>query len=345
MTKRFSRRTVLTAAGSIAGASAMSFSWSPRAQTLRKISMRLDWLYQGPNAGFMVAQAKGYYREAGLDVDVGPGKGSGSTAQLVASKATQIGFVDGFVVGNSVARGLDIKSVASIYRRNPSAVVVLAESDIKVPKDLEGKSLAMATGSAQFHQWPAFAKGAGIDIAKVKLISLDPSGVTTALINKQVPAIGGFAQGYVPSVEIRGKKEARIFWYADQGVTVISNGIVVHSDLLKSDPAMLKDFIAPSIKGFLYARANPQEAMEILKKYAETITPEITMREMEFSWKTWVTPKTRGKPLGWAAPEDWQATVDVLKQYGGVTTPLEAPALFTNDLVPTGADYIPPQEA
>ncbi len=51
--------------------------------------MRLDWLYQGPNAGFMVAQEKGFYDEAGLSVEIGPGKGSGSTAQLVGSKATQ----------------------------------------------------------------------------------------------------------------------------------------------------------------------------------------------------------------------------------------------------------------
>jgi len=339
----FTRRTALRGFAAIAGAS--SFSFGSRAQGLKKVNMRLDWLYQGPNVGFMVAQAKGYYKEAGLDVDIGPGKGSGSTAQLVASKATQIGFVDGFVVGNSIAKGLDIKSIASIYRRNPSAIIVLAESDIKTPKELEGKSLAMATGSAQFHQWPAFAKGAGIDVGKVKLISLDPAGVTTALLNKQVPAIGGFAQGYVPSIEIRGKKEARIFWYADQGVTVVSNGIVVHNDFFKSDRSLLKDFVPPSIKGFLYARANPQEALEILKKYAETITPEISMREMEFSWKTWVTPATRGKPLGWAAPSDWQATVDVLKQYGGVTTPLEADQIYTNDLVPMGAEFIPPQEA
>jgi NitT/TauT family transport system substrate-binding protein len=222
---------------------------------------------------------------------------------------------------------------------------IMSPTDIKVPKDLEGQALAMASGSAQFAQWPAFAKGAGIDLDKVKLISLDPAGVTTALLTKQVPAIGGFAQGYVPSIEIRGKKEARIFWYADQGVTVISNGIVVHADLLKSDPGLVKAFVPPSIKGFLYARAHPEEAIAILKTYSDAITPEITMREMEFSWKTWVTQSTRGKPLGWAAPSDWQATVDVLKKYGGVTTPLDAEQIYTNEFVPTGAEYLPPQEA
>jgi NitT/TauT family transport system substrate-binding protein len=66
---------------------------------------------------------------------------------------------------------------------------------------------------------------------------------------------------------------------------------------------------------------------------------------MELSWKTWVTPNTQGKPLGWASDVDWAETVKVLKQYGGVATPLEASVLYTNEFVPTGAEYVPPQRA
>ena len=125
----------------------------------RDVSMRLDWLYQGPNAGFVVAKDKGFYDEAGLNVDIGPGRGSGSTAQLVASKAAQFGFADGFVVGAGVAKGMDIVTVGAIYRRNPTAVIVLAESDIKSIKDLEGKTIGIAPGGTQFQQWPAVAQG------------------------------------------------------------------------------------------------------------------------------------------------------------------------------------------
>ena len=212
-------------------------------------------------------------------------------------------------------------------------------------KDLEGKTIAMTAGSAQFQQWPALVKGAGIDGSKIQVVNIDPAGVGPALINGQVPAIGGFAQGYVPAIEIRGKKEVRIFWFADYGVTVVSNGIIVHQDLLKSDPALVRAFVAPTIKGFLYGRQNPDEAVAIVKKYLATIDPAITRREMELSWKTWVTPNTTGKPLGWASDVDWADTVNVLKQYGGVTTPLDAGALYTNEFVPSGAEYVPPQAA
>jgi NitT/TauT family transport system substrate-binding protein len=340
-----SRRRIIASAAAAAGATALIRSPFVHAAPLKKVSMTLDWVFQGPNSGFMLAHDKGFYEQAGLDVSITAGKGSVSTAQLVASRATQFGFSDGYVVGSGVAKGMGIKSIGSVFRRNPAAVVVLADSGIKAPQDLEGKSIAITAGSAQFQQWPAFAKGAGLDASKIEIVNLDPAGVGPALISGKVPAIAGFAQGYVPAIEIRGKKQTRIFWYADYGVTVVSNGIIVHDDLIKSDPGLVRGFVTATIKGFLYSRKNPDEAVATVKKYLPTVDPQITRREMDLSWKTWVTPNTKGKPLGWASDTDWAATVGVLKQYGGVTAPLQPSMLYTNDFVPTGAEFVPPQES
>ena len=221
-------------------------------------------------------------------------------------------------------------------------IAIHRKADIKTPKDLEGKSIALTPGSAQFQQWPAFAKGCGVDASKVRVVSIDPAGTPPALIAGQVPAIAGFAQGQVPTVEIRGNKKTRVFWYADCGVDAVSNGIVVHNDLIKEDPALIKAFVAASLKGFLYGRQHPDEMVAIAKKFSPTIEPAVTLREAELSWQTWVTPNTAGKPLGWMAQQDWEHTVEVLKQYGGVTTPLEAEQLYTNAFVPTGAEFLPP---
>jgi len=311
---------------------------------LKQVSMTLDWIYQGPNVGFMMAQEKGYYREAGLDVTVTSGKGSGTTAQLVASKATQFGFADGYATANGIAKGMAIKTVASVFRRNPAALIVLAGSGIKEPKQLEGKTIAMTAGSGQYQQWPAFAKGAGIDAGKVQIVNIDPAGVGPALVNEKVAAIGGYAQGYVPAIEIRANKQVRIFWFADYGVTVISNGILVHEDLLKSDPELVRAFVTPSIKGFLYGRQHPDEVVAVVKKYLPPADPAIVRRELELSWRTWVTPNTKGKPLGWEAAADWTSTAQVLQQYGGVATPPPIDRLYTNEFVPTGAEFVPPQE-
>jgi len=147
----------------------------------------------------------------------------------------------------------------------------------------------------------------------------------------------------VPSVEIRGNKKARVLWYADCGVTAVSNGIIVHTDLIKDDPEIVRSFVAATLRGFLYGRAHPDELAIIVKKFSEATMPAISRREAELSFATWVTPNTAGKPLGWMSEKDWEATVVVLKQYGGVTSPLEAEQLYTNEFVPAGDEFIPPQ--
>jgi NitT/TauT family transport system substrate-binding protein len=339
-----SRRGFLQQSAVAVSALAVPFAPSrARAAVLKPVSMTLDWIYEGPNVGFLIAREKGFYRDAGLDVSITAGKGSGNTAQLIANKAAQIGFADGYAASNGISKGMKIKTIGSVYRRNPSAIMVAADSSIKTPKDLEGRTLAMIAGSGQFQQWPAFIKGAGLDASKIKIVNLTPPSLGPALISGQVDAIGGYVQSYVPIIEIRGKKQVRSFWFADYSVNVVSNGIIAHEDLIKSDPGLLRAFVPASIKGFLYGRQHPDEAAAIVKKYSETVNVAIIKREFEVSWHTWVTPNTKGKPLGWGADADWAAALAVLKQYGGVTAPLQTSQLFTNDFAPAGAEYLPPQ--
>lgn len=342
---RISRRGFIATSAAAAGASALPMPYVHAQGTLKKVSMLLDWAFQGPNSGFLVAQAKGFYKAAGLDVEIGAGKGSGSTSQLIANKTSQFGFADGFVVGLSVSKGMSIRNVGSIYRGNPTAVIVLDESPIKSVRDLEGTSIAIAPGGTQFQQWPAFLKGAKLDPAKITVVNIDPAGMNPALASGKVSAIASYVQGSVPSVELRAGKKTRHFLYADYGVTAVSNGIIVHNDLIKSDPELVRAFVAPSLRGFLYARANPDEAVEIIRTYASTVDPAIARRELQLSWQTWVTPNTRDKPLGWNSDADWSETIAVLKQYGGVSEPLTVARLMTNEFVPESADFVPPQKA
>src|SRR5262245_4127976 len=103
--KSRSRRQFIRDSGIAAGLAAVSLARGARAQTKRQVTVRLDWIYQGPNAGFMVAQDKGFYEQVGLNVEVGPGKGSGNTAQLVASRPRNFALRAGMSLGKAGWRG------------------------------------------------------------------------------------------------------------------------------------------------------------------------------------------------------------------------------------------------
>lgn len=240
---------------------------------------------------------------------------------------------------------MNIKTVGSIYRRNPSAILVFEDSPIHSPKDLEGKTIAISAGSAVLQQFSAFCKGAGVDAAKVQIINVDPAGMGPALITGKVDGIGAYVSSFVPPLELRGKKPVRILWFADAGVVTVSNGMIVHNDLIESDPDLVSAFVPAALKGFLYGRQHPDEAVAAVKKYEPTADAAIIRRGLEVSWKLWVTPNTKGKALGWGSDADWASAIQVLHQYGGVTAPLEPSQLYTNKFVPTGSEYVPPQEA
>ena len=96
-------------------------------------------------------------------------------------------------------------------------------------------------------------RGCGLDAGKICVVNIDPAGSPPALITGQVPAIAGYELGQVPSVEIRGNTKARIFWYADCGVTAVSNGIVAHNDLIKEEPELVREFVSATLKGSVWA--------------------------------------------------------------------------------------------
>lgn len=310
---------------------------------LTPVSLQLDWVLAGPNSGFVVAEEMGFFEEEGLDVTITQGKGSGNTAQLVGSKVADFGFSDGYVVANAVANGADIRMVGGIYRRNPTAMITTASSGIETPKDIVGRTLALPAGSAQFQQFPAFAAGCGFDPDDVRTVNVDNVAEEAALINGQVDAMAGFAQGSIPALEIMGGVEVRTFWFADCGVATVGNGIIVHNDLIEEQPEIVAPFVRAAVRGFLHARENPDEAVEIVMSHQPAADPEITKREMELSWETWVSDGTRGLPLGAMSESDWAATIDVLKTHGGMTSDIGPDDVYSAEYAPEGDEFVPPQ--
>lgn len=340
------RRTVVLAIGVSIVAAACGGTSGPASEgangRLTKVEMRLDWVYQGPNSGFMAAQRQGFYRDVGLDVDIRPGEGSATTAQLVANGSAKFGFSDGYVVAQYVARGAPVRMVASIYRGNPNGVITLAGSDITQPMELSGKSVGIPPGSSQSQQWPAFVQGCGIEEGSVRVVNVNLSSAVQALLQGKVDAIAGYVQGFLPNVEIQGGKQGQVLWYKDCGVVAVSNGIIVQPSLIEENPDLIRRFVEASIRGFLYARENQQAAA--VESYDSTIDPTVTMRQMELSWQTWVTPNTTGKPLGWMSTADWRSMLEILQSHGGVDDPPSPDQLSTNQFVPEQEQFVPPQQ-
>src|SRR5205823_13754352 len=112
------------------------------------ITFRFSFLDLGYNAPFYLAEERGYYRDAGLNVTFQEGRGGDTTLKLVANGSNDMGMSDAGVVLRGVSQGMPVQAIAASFRKHPMALMYLKGAPIQRPADLVGKTVAVPTGSA-----------------------------------------------------------------------------------------------------------------------------------------------------------------------------------------------------
>jgi NitT/TauT family transport system substrate-binding protein len=194
------------------------------------IKFQLDWRFEGPSALFLVPVAKGYFKDAGLDVTVDSGNGSGGAVTRVASGTYDMGFADLAALMEFHANNPDAPNkpvaIMMVYNNTPAAVMALKKSGIKSPADLSGKKLGAPVFDAGRRAFALFEKANGIN--NVAWTSMDPPLRETMLVRGDVDAITGFTFTSLLNIEARGvpADQVTIFPYADNGVKLYGNAII-----------------------------------------------------------------------------------------------------------------------
>jgi NitT/TauT family transport system substrate-binding protein len=122
--------------------------------------------------------------------------------------------------------------------------------------------------------------------------------------------------------------------FADLGVTLLGYGLIASTTTIRDRPDEVRAFVAASLKAWEFAAKNPATANEIIVKRYPQLDPEVSLNQLKQTLLMLHTRATQTRPLGWAADGDWQQTLDVLKQYGGLTTTKALADYYTNAFLP-----------
>lgn len=287
-----------------------SFVFAGSVQAAEKVVFVTDFGFNGRHAYYYVALEKGYYKEAGIDVEFVRGIGSSDAIKKVAAGSALLGFAD---AGSLVlARGNDkipVQLVSIVYAKPPHAIYALEGSGIKGPKDLEGKKIADTAFSAVPKMFKAYAKAAKFDPGKVSWVVVDGSALPGMLATGMVDAIGQYIVGEPLLVKrVEGKKLVRLA-YGDVGLDYYGNGIIATEKTIKDNPGLVRRFVAATIRGMKDAFADPTGAGKIINKYHPQIDADIGAGETEAVRSL---AEVKGMPLGKIDPARIAATVDVV---------------------------------
>ena len=337
---RINRRSFMARAGAAGATGAMVISapWIARAAT--PIKLTLSWLPLGIFSFAFVAKAMGFWEKRGIDVTIDRGFGSGRVCVPVDQGQYDFGLIDLAVMMTCAGRGLDLVAVAGIWPVSPVGIFSLREYNILKPKDLEGQTIGFDVGSGDFQLWPAFVKATGIDDKKIKKVTMDGGALNTALVDRQLKAIGNFFGSLAPTLWAQGL-DINSLLYVDYGVKMLSLCLACKRATIERRPEICKNFVEGLMEGLKYVYLNPEKSvalhLESVKEFkGGSVTNEKVIEYGQACGTALgMVPAFKQHGLGYMEPSLVEQTAQSVVTYMGVKTLPKTPSMFTNKFVGT----------
>lgn len=318
-------------------AACLTFSGSAMAQAKDKVVLLLNWYTYSEHAPFYLGKERGYYEQEGIDLDIQEGRGSGVTVQAVAAGTATFGYADIPTMIKAASKGAPVTAVGVALQTSPMSVMAFSDKNIRKPEDIKGKTVAVTPGDAMSQIWPLFLKKTGLKEGEFKQVAGDAQTKLNAVINNQAELLLGYVMDQAIKLQDATKKPVTPIRFADYGVNMVSSGVIVQKDYLKSNPEVVKRFLKATQRSMEEAAKNPEAAIDaMLKAQPKSGVKETAVDGMKATAALYKGPDNPGdKPLR-VGKKNMDETLGLLVEYGGLdkSSAGKAEDYYTNAYLP-----------
>ena len=319
----------------LAALAAVCFAWPAAAAD--KVVLMLNWYVYGEHAPFYYGKEKGIFAAEGIDLEIQEGRGSGVTAQAVAAKTANFGYIDVPTMMRAAAKGAPIAAVGVLLQTTPMSAMGFADRNIRKPEDLKGKTVATTPGDSMAQIWPLFLKKTGMKESEFKIVSGDAQTKLNSVINGQADVLLGYVMDQSMKIKDATGKDVYPIKFSDYGIKLISSGIVANTDYVKANPDLVRRMMTASIKAVEAAVKDPKGAAQsILNANPKGGKIDTLTQGFELTIPLYQDPTGESKQYFRVSDKNMAESLDLLIEYGG----LEAAArdklktFYTNDYLP-----------
>ena len=301
---------------------------------LRKVKLLLNWFPEAEHGGFYAAQVHGYYRDAGLDVEILPGGPNVPVVQQVATKQVDFAIANADPICFGRAEEAPVVALMAPLQTSPRCLIVHEKSGIKKFDDIQNMTVAMSSTSAFSH----FLRKR-FPFKDVRIVPY-PGNVAQFLQDEK------FAQqGYIfsePFVARQQGGDPHVLLVSDVGFNPYTSCLIAHDDTVKQDPELARKVVQASIKGWAQYLKEPQQTNELI----HSLNKEMSLEVLEFGVKE-LKPLvedvvTKAEGLGHMGQERWQTLVDQLVEIGQLApNKVKTSDLFTTQFLKPEAKVAP----
>jgi NitT/TauT family transport system substrate-binding protein len=282
---------------------------------LKKVTYVTAFGAVGRDSFAWVAKEKGYFKDAGLDVTIQKGAGNAQILGLIKGKQADFAALD--FTGAEIQAGkgafTNWRAIAAIHQQTLVSIMTTADTGITKPIDLNGKTVATATGSVSELLFPAYAKLAGVDPKSVKIQGAQTTALNSLMAQRKVDGLSTFLLSR-KALETAAKKEVVVLPYSQYLADLFGNAIIARDDVIAGDKDMVKKFTEAAMKGLQYTIDHPEEAADIMHKAEPTAAVPAAIGEIN-AMKPYVSPPN-GAPLGHLDQERVARSIAILQGNG-----------------------------
>lgn len=236
----------------------------------------------GRDSYVYLAEERGYFEDAGFDVEIRPGTGSVDVMKLLAAGTADYGVADLSATIVGVANeSLPVTALAAIHQRSTTALMALESSGISQPTDLAGKKIGDQPGSTNQVIFPTWAKAVGLDPDSVTFVPTQPPALPQMLVSGQVDAIGQLSVGEPLIQAAAGDNKIVVLRYADALPDLYGNVLLTSKDTASANPERAAAFAQALLKGLTDAIEDPQAAADALVAANPTQDATVAAKELE----------------------------------------------------------------
>jgi len=296
---------------------------------LTKIQLPMGYIPNIQFAPFYVAIQKGYFRDAGIEIEFDY-KFETDGVKLVGAGELPFALVSGEQVLLARAQGLPVEYVAAWYQQYPVSVVARSDLGILIPQDLKGRKIGLpGLFGATYVGLRALLFEAHMAESDVTLDAIGFNQVDLVAAGQQ-DIVVGYAENEPIQLRARGipVTEIRVADY----VELASNGILASEKVVKENPELVRAFVGAFLKGLSDTIANPEEALQMSATYIPNfadLDANVQKKVLETSIEQWKTDR-----LGYSDPQAWENMQNVLLDMGLITEKLDLSKAFTNEFIP-----------
>jgi len=308
----------------------LGFSKTAFSRELTQVSIMMNWFPHIDFAPFVLGKDMGFYTEEGLDVKIISGKGSIVSTKMVATDKVSFAIANATTTLVARERGLPIKSILCFYQINPICLFFVEDGRIRVPKDLEGKSISSYPKSMKRRALLCFLKKNGLNIEKVDIISVAKEVEIPLFVSGKVDAVMAYFCNK-PKIRLR-KQEFDVgrFLFHDFGIVSLSQTFITNEKTMKEKPQLVRKVAKATLRSWKYAIAHPEEAIKALIKCYPVLNKEEELACFKDAIPFMKSKTTETHGFGFMSKEDWQQTQDTLIESGQMERRIDVQDVFTN---------------